>query len=1159
MRKPLTVLILALLLLSLFTPLVQISRATGESWLTGWNYRKQHTIANSTGNIAPPDATGYQIRIVTHFGSGSDSGGDIYCSSHCQTTFGDLRFTASDGNTLLPYWCQNYTVSDSAAFWVLVNSYLNSSSAIIYIYYGNSLVTTTSNGTLTFPNTGDAGTEVGYDSFVNFNKDPSTNTNVQWSYTNTFKNITIYYSGNLDTDTASVRLNATGAGNQAYTPQYLHTQNDQAFGGWVYLESCADGSYAQPFGTYNSALSRYNFIAIHRSGSNYYWAWKYYDGSYKTTDTATTMSTGTWYFVQELTNSTGSMLIVDGTQVSYLANNVLPTWGERLGELNSGDSYTFNLFVDDFFRRSYVYPEPSQSTYGSEAVDPSTSHIFEDFENWNVNAWTVQTYDSATFTNSTLAAKNGNVGGRFVVPSPHLDLGAYIKHDISASSYASTSVWFRLSSSSSIPYSNSYYLNTINIYGVGAGAGKEPYGYIHRVTLAEAIGNASLTYGAVYWAFGDGFNTYLSLTQVSYDTWYNITLEVYKNHVSGYLKCYVNSVVIMEESGDMHNNGYVNDWSGGVEIIAGFGGEASGNLETWYDDCFTTYLPLPTHTFTSSPVGIGAQVTMNQSYGVDPLGHNNTYSLPYTFSLADIATYVMNATPSLSFGGSSYAFDHWLLNGSSTSTDNPLALYLDGNSTFAAYYTSVTYDFKVFDAPLALGNVSFLLNDTTHQCGNMTYYEEILTSGDIANFTVSPTSVTVGSVNYGFQDWQVRNSSGNFVVTGNPAYLPVSDDTNVTIVFADITPYSINVTSNLAVPISFDFTNSSSITTTYNTPTIVLISGAGNIQVTCNNATVFDVVNYTFSYWQVNGSGLYTDLTQTFSISGNTTLEMVFEISTLPIPFQFLYPHDALSMTWYMRSDTWTVLDQLGYKLQPDNTNTATSDSRFESATESVTYGFRVFYIDYLNNTAELTAGVPDALMLKTTNDSGMMLAYWNCPATIGLVSVVEIRVYQKFDDEGWSLRTIFISKSDLLWKFPAATWTFHLYVSRVTGSTNSTMWYGSYTTCNSRVDLQYFRADPWEAAEARLYQLDLFGFMFMPWLYWLPDVFYGLVMMFIVVTTILYHGTVKVILAEFWLFGGAGSILWAMIPPIALHIAVLFLAVAMGWTFMRLVYGKRY
>jgi len=117
------------------------------SWLSGWQYRKQHVIEGSSAGAV----TDYQIRIVVHYGSGTDSGEDVYLNEHCRTDFGDVRFTDSDGITELPYWMEEKVDGDYAVFWVKVPSISASpDTTTIYIYYGNPTATTTSDGENTF-------------------------------------------------------------------------------------------------------------------------------------------------------------------------------------------------------------------------------------------------------------------------------------------------------------------------------------------------------------------------------------------------------------------------------------------------------------------------------------------------------------------------------------------------------------------------------------------------------------------------------------------------------------------------------------------------------------------------------------------------------------------------------------------------------------------------------------------------------------------------------------------------------------------------------------------------------------------------------------------------------------------------------------------------
>lgn len=116
------------------------------TWLSDWGYRKSHVIGGSTEDAS----INYQVRIKVHYGSGTDSTDDVYCSSHCRTDFGDIRFTNSDKETELSYFIEEKVNSDYAYIWIKITDDLHNLSSTIYIYYGKASETTTSNGTNTF-------------------------------------------------------------------------------------------------------------------------------------------------------------------------------------------------------------------------------------------------------------------------------------------------------------------------------------------------------------------------------------------------------------------------------------------------------------------------------------------------------------------------------------------------------------------------------------------------------------------------------------------------------------------------------------------------------------------------------------------------------------------------------------------------------------------------------------------------------------------------------------------------------------------------------------------------------------------------------------------------------------------------------------------------
>jgi len=113
----------------------EFTLADGEGWYDEtFHYRKSVLIKPF---VEYPAGTNYQVEIPVTY------------DAHMQADFDDVRFTDNDGNTSLDYWRESYVDSTSAIFWVKVADELNAP-VTIYMYYGNSSVSTTSNGTATF-------------------------------------------------------------------------------------------------------------------------------------------------------------------------------------------------------------------------------------------------------------------------------------------------------------------------------------------------------------------------------------------------------------------------------------------------------------------------------------------------------------------------------------------------------------------------------------------------------------------------------------------------------------------------------------------------------------------------------------------------------------------------------------------------------------------------------------------------------------------------------------------------------------------------------------------------------------------------------------------------------------------------------------------------
>jgi len=98
-------------------------------WNTTFLYKKPITVTETSGTTL----TDYSVLMKIPY------------SANMNSDFSDLRFIGSDNITELGYWIENYTASTDAYVWIKIPSLLASSNTLIYMYYGNSGVTTTSN------------------------------------------------------------------------------------------------------------------------------------------------------------------------------------------------------------------------------------------------------------------------------------------------------------------------------------------------------------------------------------------------------------------------------------------------------------------------------------------------------------------------------------------------------------------------------------------------------------------------------------------------------------------------------------------------------------------------------------------------------------------------------------------------------------------------------------------------------------------------------------------------------------------------------------------------------------------------------------------------------------------------------------------------------
>lgn len=121
----------------------QLTLATNTNWFdSNWNYRQSVGVTNSSGSTL----TNYQIPIFLNTST-------LIAAAKMKADCSDLRLTDASGN-LLSYWIAtspsaNTCGQTATKIWVKISS-LPTSGASFYLYYGNSLATSLSDGSNVF-------------------------------------------------------------------------------------------------------------------------------------------------------------------------------------------------------------------------------------------------------------------------------------------------------------------------------------------------------------------------------------------------------------------------------------------------------------------------------------------------------------------------------------------------------------------------------------------------------------------------------------------------------------------------------------------------------------------------------------------------------------------------------------------------------------------------------------------------------------------------------------------------------------------------------------------------------------------------------------------------------------------------------------------------
>ena len=305
------------------------------------------TTPDSGANWTAVPAVDYMFQVITSTTGATPL--SISCNNHCQTDFDDIRFTRSDGSTLLDYWIENYDTCESDGYadcWVKLDSILQMVSLTehshYYLYYGNS--------SASIPDTDQNMGQNTFLAFDTFNTPTagSLNTSLWTDISGTWT----VASGKAQQTGASgtAKLALTPSGHffvESYAKFIVNNIDYQS----VVIAEASGNDYAVIQGT---------------NAAGTYVDWTYNNPNLANLDTALAEDTAYHTWRIELDNAVQASFLIDNTNRNIVGTNAVPNAPPYYGKIASGTNG--GIEWDWIILGKFAHSVPLWGTAGAETT-----------------------------------------------------------------------------------------------------------------------------------------------------------------------------------------------------------------------------------------------------------------------------------------------------------------------------------------------------------------------------------------------------------------------------------------------------------------------------------------------------------------------------------------------------------------------------------------------------------------------------------------------------------------------------------------------------------------------------------------------------------------------------------------------------------------------